>query len=353
MQTHSCGNCGHALFFESTSCVRCHAPVGVLGGQRVVALRPDGDALVPIGVGDASRLGRCANAEHEACNWLVAPDDGPFCLACRHNLTVPDLSDPGRLHDWQRMEVAKHRLIYMLIRLRLPLTPRADDPDEGLGFDFLSDMPGEPKVMTGHANGLVTIDLAEADDAEREKRRAAMGEPYRTLIGHFRHEVGHWYWDRLARDGSPETLARVRDTFGDDRADYGEALQRHYQNGPPADWAERFVSSYATAHPWEDFAETWAHYLHIVDTLDTAAAYGMSVGAPGDMAAPETEHGIDFDPYVEPDVERILNAWGPLTVALNSINRSMGLPDLYPFVLTPAIRAKLATVHELVRGASR
>ena len=359
MQTHSCGNCGHALFFESTSCVRCHAPVGVRGGRRVIALRPEGDAFVPVGVedaapqgaspGGAAPLARCANAEHDACNWLVEKGDGPFCLACRHNLTVPDLSDAKRLADWRRMEVAKHRLIYMLIRLGLPLTTRADDPDEGLGFDFLSDMPGEPKVMTGHANGLITIDLAEADDAEREARRAAMGEPYRTLIGHFRHEVGHWYWDRLARDGG--RLDAVRGTFGDDRADYGEALERHYENGPPADWAERFVSSYATAHPWEDFAETWAHYLHIVDTLDTAAAYGMSVKAPGDMAAPETEHGIGFDPYAEPDIDRILNAWNPLTIALNSINRSMGLPDLYPFVVTPAIRAKLATVHGLVRGA--
>ena len=365
MRTFSCRNCGHALFFESTSCVRCHSPAGVVDGLRTVALRgtdgPHDDRPIDDGSGDdttfapigATRTLRCcSNARHGACNWMVDAD-GPdaFCLACRHNLVIPDLSEPSNLAAWKRMEVAKHRLIYMLLRLGLPLFTRTDDPDEGLGFEFKADMPGAAKVMTGHANGLITIDLAEADDAEREKRRAAMGEPYRTLIGHFRHEVGHWYWDRLARDGDEATLARVRETFGDDREDYGAALQRHYEQGPPADWPERFVSSYATAHPWEDFAETWAHYLHIVDTLDTAAGYGMRVAAPGDGDAGEIGQGVDFDPYAEPSVDRILDAWNPLTVALNSINRSMGLPDLYPFVITPPIRAKLAVVHDLVRGA--
>ena len=350
MRTHSCGKCGQALFFESTSCVRCGAPVGVLDGLRAVALRAEGDGVVPIGADAPAPLHRCVNAAHGACNWLVA-EEGAYCLACRHNLTVPDLSDPGRLRDWQRMEVAKHRLIYALVRLGLPLATRAEDPEEGLGFAFLASVPGAPKVMTGHASGLITIDLAEADDGERERRRAAMGEPYRTLIGHFRHEVGHWYWDRLARDGGEGALARVREAFGDDRADYGEALERHYAEGPPPDWAERFVSSYATAHPWEDFAETWAHYLHVVDTLDTAFAHGVSVGAPGGVPAGAPEDG--FDPYREGDSDRMLDAWNPLTVALNSINRSMGLPDLYPFVVTPAIRGKLAVIHDLVRGAAR
>ena len=347
MQTFSCQHCGNALYFESTSCVRCGHRTGVLDGLTVVALEERDGALRPMLPEGGEPVRYCQNHEHDACNWLVdAGGDDAFCLACRHNLTIPDITDPKRRLDWQRMEEAKHRLIYMLLRLGLPLFTRSDDPEEGLGFDFLSDEPEGPKVMTGHANGLITIDLAEADDGEREKRRTQMGEPYRTLIGHFRHEVGHWYWDRLARDAG--NLDQVRSTFGDDTEDYGEALQRHYENGPPADWAERFVSSYATAHAWEDFAETWAHYLHIIDTLDTAAAYRMSVAVQG--GAENEMEGLD--PYTEPDLDRILLAWTPLTVALNAVNRSMGLPDLYPFVLTPAVNEKLRTIHRLVRGAA-
>ena len=322
----------------------CGRETGVLDGTLVVALEKTGDTKRPM-IPDGPDVTYCTNHGHGACNWLVEDGESEFCRACQHNLTIPDIADGKRLADWQKIEIAKHRLIYMLIRLGLPLLTRSDDPEEGLGFDFLADEPDGPKVMTGHANGLITIDLAEADDGEREKRRTQMGEPYRTLIGHFRHEVGHWYWDRLARDSG--RLDEVRAVFGDDTEDYGEALNRHYENGPPPNWQERFVSSYATAHPWEDFAETWAHYLHIVDTLDTASAYRIgATTADGEWEA----HGID--PYTEPDLQRILLAWTPLTVALNAVNRSMGLPDLYPFVLTPAINEKLGLIHRLVRDAA-
>ena len=175
---------------------------------------------------------------------------------------------------WRKLEAAKHRLFYTLLRLNLPIETRNENP-EGLAFDFLADQPAQsgPKVMTGHDNGLITIALAEADDAERERRRTAMGEPYRTLLGHFRHEVGHYYWDRLVRDEG--RLDPCRAVFGDDSQDYEQALQRHYAEGAPANWQENFVSAYATTHPWEDFAETWAHYLHIVDTLEMAGAFGV------------------------------------------------------------------------------
>ncbi len=191
--------------------------------------------------------------------------------------------------------------------------------------------------LTGHANGLVTINIAEGDDAERERRRASMGEPYRTLVGHFRHEVGHYYWDRLVAT-DPARLEAFRALFGDDREDYGEALKRHYDQGAPADWAENFISTYATAHAWEDFAETFAHYVHMVDGLETAAAFGAAIGT-GEAVA---------DPYHADDPQRLVTAWVPTTVAINAINRSMGQPDLYPFVLSPAVSEKLAFIHAMI-----
>ncbi|HEX2943164.1 MAG TPA: putative zinc-binding metallopeptidase, partial [Rhodopila sp.] len=216
--------------------------------------------------------------------------------------------------------------------------------------DFLADAPdpGAPKVMTGHDNGLITIALIEADDAERERRRAQMQEPYRSLLGHFRHEVGHYFWDVLVRDG--DKLDAFRAMFGDDRQDYGAALQRHYENGPPADWQAQYVSQYASTHPWEDWAETWAHYLHIVDTLEMAAAFGIRV-RPRLVKEETLTAEIDLDPYRgDASMQQIIDAWLPLTFAINSLNRAMGQPDLYPFMLSAAVVAKLDFVHRLVHG---
>ena len=187
-------------------------------------------------------------------------------------------------------------------------------------------------MLTGHDDGLITINIAEADDAERERRRLELGEPYRTLLGHLRHEVGHYYWDLLVRDGG--SIDACRAVFGDESDDYQQALNRHYQNGAPAGWQETYVSAYATMHPWEDFAETWTHYLHMVDTLDTAASFGIVVD-PGSRDDPTLETEIAFDPYRARNFDRLVEAWLPLTVAVNSLNRSMGQPDLYPFALTP------------------
>jgi hypothetical protein len=223
----------------------------------------------------------------------------------------------------------------------LPLATKVEDPD-GLAFDFLADGP-EP-VFTGHDNGLITINLAEADDAERERRRHQMGEPYRTLLGHFRHEIAHYYWTRLV-ENSP-SLEQFRDLFGDEQRDYGGALQNYYSWGAPADWPERFVSAYASSHPWEDFAETWAHYFHMVDTLETANAFGLIVKP---KVSQSVAARLDFNPLGS-DMDRLIEAWLPLTFAVNSINRSMGLHDLYPFVLSPPAIAKLAFVHERIRA---
>jgi hypothetical protein len=352
MKLFTCQNCGQLLYFENTRCERCGLSLGYLPDIGTLsALQPAGEAWRPLAAPE--RIWRfCANAEHAACNWLVPAEAGtPYCAACRHNRTVPDLSIPDNVLRWQKLEVAKHRLIYTLLKLKLPLTSKAEDADTGLAFDFMGDPEapdGEgPKVMTGHDNGLITINIAEADDAERERRRHDMGEPYRALLGHMRHEVGHYYWDRLVRDGGH--LQAFRDLFGDESADYGEALQRHYSQGPVENWQESFVSSYASAHPWEDFAETWAHYLHIIDTLETAKAFRVSVNpeaTPGrDLAA-----SVDFNVYEVDDFAKIFDVWLPLSFAVNSLNRSMGVPDLYPFVLSAAVITKLDFIHRLVRG---
>ena len=295
----------------------------------------------------------CANAAHAVCNWLVDVAEGEiFCVACRHNRVIPELAvDDNRL-AWHKIEAAKHRLFYTLERLGLCDAIDMRGGPEPLTFKFMADDPAAPanqKVMTGHDNGTITIALSEANDAERERRRKLMGEPYRTLLGHFRHEVGHYVWDRLVRDGG--MLAACRRVFGDDSADYRKALAQHYAAGPPIDWQNRFVSAYATAHPWEDFAETWAHYLHIVDTMEMAQAYDVKLAPAVDR---DGEFAVDYgiDPYDAPSVEALIKVWLPVSTALNSLNRTMGHDVLYPFILSPAVIAKLGFIHGLVRDAT-
>jgi hypothetical protein len=342
-----CQNCAQPLYFDNTRCESCGLALGYLPDRETVtALKPNRKAWTAL-ADRRTPYRYCANAASNACNWLI-PVDSPeqFCATCRHNRTIPDLSQPHSMEHWRLIEVAKRRLFYTLLRLRLPIKTRAEDPC-GLVFDFLADgtpaSPTAPPVMTGHANGVITISLAEADDAERERRRCQMQEPYRTLLGHFRHEIGHYYWDRLVF-GS-EKLDEFRQLFGDERTDYAQALQRYYASGAPADWSQNFVSAYATAHPWEDFAETWAHYFHMVDTLETAGSFGLTV-------APKASKGlaarINFDPH-RADMAQLVDAWIPLTFAANSMNRSMGLPDLYPFVLSPEAIRKLSFVHERIQ----
>lgn len=354
MKLFECQNCGQLLFFENTRCERCQSLLGYLSDLSVLSAltATGGNTWCALAApGQTFRL--CGNSTYDACNWLVPADSGDaFCRACRLNRTVPNLDEPGNRLLWQRLEAAKHRTVYAILRLGLPLVSRHDDPTQGLVFDFLSDSGAHfqegPQVMTGHAKGLITINLAEADDVERERHRRDMAESYRTILGHFRHEIGHHYWERLVR-GSV-WLENFRDMFGDEQRDYGMALATHYAKGPSADWQQHFISSYASAHPWEDFAETWAHYLHMVDTLETAAAFGLSVRAKAGSPAP-LAMDIDFDPYRHPDFDALIDAWLPLTAAVNSLNHSMGLPDLYPFVLAPEVVGKLRFVHGLVQQA--
>lgn len=355
MKLFECQRCGQQLYFENTRCQACGSVLGYLPERTVLsALDDDGEGgWRPLASpGESWRF--CTNAEQQACNWLIpvgSPDD--LCRACRFNRTIPDLTEDDHLTLWQRIEAAKHRLIYSLMRLRLPLIDKNEDSVAGLAFDFLADdemqFRDQPSVMTGHAEGLITLNLKEADDAMREQARSDMDEPYRTLLGHFRHEIGHYYWERLVNNAPP--LEPYRALFGDERADYGESLARHHANGAPGDWPNAFVSAYASAHPWEDFAESFAHYLHIVDTLETAFAFRLSVD-PIAGRDPSLSAEVDFDPYREPDVERLIDAWLPVTYAVNSLNQSMGQPELYPFVLSPVVIDKLRFIHRLIRDAS-
>lgn len=347
MQLFKCQNCGQVLYFENTTCEKCGDRLGYLPDMgELSAVEPDGVNWIALANPDR-RYRFCENWERNACNWMVAAEEGEtFCLACRHNRTIPDISDPDNHRNWQKIEEAKRRLFYSLIKLQLPIPTLASGDPEPLVFDFLADPPaGGPKVMTGHDNGLITIALKEADDTERETARATMGEIYRTLLGHFRHEVGHYYWDKLVRDTGEEES--FRQLFGDEQADYGAALERHYQQGAPAGWRQEFVSAYATMHPWEDWAETWAHYLHIVDTLEIAGAFGIKI-APDVSDDPKLEAEISFDPHRVRRVSTLIDAWLPLTYAVNSLNRSMGQPDLYPFVIAPRVIEKMEYIHRLV-----
>jgi hypothetical protein len=350
MKLFECQNCGQPLYFENTSCESCGLRLGYLPDQQVVTALREVDGLWRSLAVPAPLYRFCANARYDVCNWLVGSDHPEmFCAACRHNRTVPHLADPeNRLH-WRKIELAKHRLFYTLLKLRLPLTTRIEDAN-GLAFDFLSppaDGSAETRpVVTGHAGGLITLNVAEADDPERERQRKSLAEPYRTLLGHFRHEIAHYYWDHLVAN-SP-ALDEFRQLFGDEREDYQAALQRYYAMGPASDWSERFVTAYASAHAWEDFAETWAHYFHMVDTLETAAAFGLRL-RPQVAKGAGLDVVIDFDPHIA-EMDRIIDTWLPLTFAVNSINRSMGQPDLYPFVLPPPVIWKLAFVHERIHA---
>jgi hypothetical protein len=333
------------LFFENTRCECCGHQLGYDPNDFALrALEPDGDVWSD----PAGAWKFCENAAQGACNWLIpAACEDRFCLACRHNHVVPDFSEPENLLRWRALEAAKHRLFYALMRWKLPLPTRTTDPAHGLAFDFPAETQWQPHVLTGHDEGLITIALKEGDAVQRERMREQMGELYRTPLGHFRHEIGHFYWDQLVRNTA--YLEPCRALFGDDRADYEQALQAHYNRSPMPGWQDSFVSLYATSHPWEDFAETWAHYLHIVDTLEMASSFGVGIH-PKLARSATLQADIDFDPYVSADVATILEAWLPLAFAVNSLNRAMGQSDFYPFVLSAKVMEKLRFIHAVIRG---
>ncbi|GHC83326.1 zinc-binding metallopeptidase family protein [Novosphingobium pokkalii] len=355
MRPFACPNCLRLNHFEVRVCPDCAATLGYDPAiDRFRHLADEGTTWKDRN-DDPAHLVVCANNnDFGICNWLTTRDaPGGMCRACRHNRTIPDLADPAVPALWGKVEEAKRRLFHTLIRLGLPLETKAEETPtaQGLAFDFLYDpaavQGGAKKIVTGHDEGLITLDVAEADDAHRERVRLDMGEPYRTLLGHFRHEVGHHFWSRLVAIDEPR-LEAFRALFGDERADYGEALAAHYSGGAQP-WTEDFVSAYATSHPWEDFAETFAHYLHIVDVLATARGFDLSLTAFGGSDG-DGQVAVEFDPY-RADAQALAAEMAPVSFAMNAVNRAMGQADLYPFHLSDAIVAKLAFIQQTAAAA--
>lgn len=326
MRLFRCPGCNHLVFFENSTCVRCGGGLAFDPGSRLIAASPFQNASQSLCQGGAP-----------GCNWL-AHGTSTRCLSCAMTVLPPPPAAARTDVRWSRIEAAKRRLLYTLLSLKLPLG--------GLGFSF-------PETgLTGHAGGLITVVLSEADDAERERRRVELYEPLRTLVGHFRHESGHFFFDKLILGSS--LLCEVRATFGDERAEYGQALHNYHASGPCADWSSSCITAYATAHPFEDWAETWAHYLHMIDAVELLVAYGLrlsptTVGpqglAPADPAAVFAV--VPRDP-LSGNFDDLLAAWTPLTCLANSLNRSLGLQDWYPFVMCPAVIAKLRLIHRVV-----
>ena len=336
-----CPHCQSFAFLDWTACGNC----GVELGYRYTTLsflpaHPEGTTV------DGETWRTCSNRDW-GCNWLVADsEESGRCFSCRLSRRLPDRDDTIAWEKLKDTGIAKRRLLVQLFELGLPVTPYYEK-EGGLGFDLLSSLSGE-RVTIGHANGIITLDLAETLDAYRENLRVRLGEPYRTMLGHFRHEIGHYYQGVLVT--SDEQWAACRALFGDERASYQDAIQRHYREGAPADWADSFISEYATMHPWEDFAESFAHYLHITGTLGTAASAGVI------LSVERVQGIIDHDVVPENDyrelgIDRMLDDWHWLSLMFNRVNRSMGQNDLYPFTLTEPVIAKLRFVHELVASA--
>jgi len=352
MKTFCCERCAARVFFENDSCGACQARLGFIPAELTLGsfeVDEAGQWLRLSGDGGAG-LRCCAN--HEApvfCNWMVDADDAEArCLSCRTTQVHPVLDKGENPAYWHRIEAAKRQLVYSLASWGLPFPSKAEDATNGVGFELLEQVDPKEKVLTGHDDGLITLNIAEADDAHREQARAQLHEPYRTLLGHFRHEIGHYYWDRLI--WNTPWLDKYRELFGDERADYAKALERHYA-APLVDWQKRFVSAYASSHPWEDWAECWAHYMHLQDGLETATSWGLQLNhaVPGGAAVRAEAIGAD-----ETQLQaKIVRHWLPVSQFINAMSRSLGGRDSYPFVMPDAVLDKLAFIHQVIRAGVR
>ncbi|WP_159502128.1 putative zinc-binding metallopeptidase [Microbacterium sp. 18062] len=328
MKAYRCRVCGNALYFENSVCVSCGTGLGYSRGEREIVPVDENGVYVDA---EGWIWHVCRNLGLSGCTWL-APLAGGQCVSCDLTRTRPNDADAAGLANFPVAERAKRHLVAELDALGFPVVGKNEDPINGLAFDLLSSTAQQ--VLIAHADGVITIDLAEGDDSHRERVRRQLAEPYRTMLGHFRHEVGHYYeWQLVERSGDDALVARVRDLFGDETADYQESVDRHYAEGPPPAWPSDFISSYATMHPYEDFAETWAHYLHICDTIETSVEYGLVRAA--DLIGRERFRDL------------VTEVWVPLSTALNLVNRSMGADDLYPFVIAPHVLDKLDVVASL------
>ncbi|CAN8140048.1 Zinc-ribbon domain-containing protein [uncultured Thiomicrorhabdus sp.] len=325
---HVCKNCGRDLVYDpvlgtilsgeliNTDCFIVHTPDGQKNRQLIA----------------------CDNRHTTvACNWALVPEDQENdceCISCRSTRSIPDQEgtdkNPTR---WYKLERSKRQLMQTLIDLK---AIDATQPElyEDLEFDFLEDKRSNPDlelehVLSGHYDGLITINAAEADEGFLHTMKEQMQERYRTLLGHFRHEIGHYFWLKFFHN--EEMRKKFRKVFGDERDDYSKALKRYYKSGNQSHWRSRFITPYASSHPHEDWAETWAHYMHIVDTLQTAHSYGLSDYEP---------HKNSFDQWF---VE-----WGRVTQVMNALNRSMGVAEPYPFKVSDIVEGKLRFIDEMI-----
>jgi hypothetical protein len=355
MRAFKC-TCGQPLFFDNLQCLGCGAQVAYDPvGRTLVTLEAASDGLWLV-AGDERdprpQFRLCAHrTAPAACNWLVpATLPQAVCLSCRLTRTVPILDRPKNVTRLRELEAAKRRVLFALHHMDLPVIPKSEDAECGLAFDFLEALPDGPPVVTGHADGVVTLNVAEADDDYREKNRESLREPYRTVVGHIRHELGHYYWDVLVRDTS--WLPRFREVFGDERADYGEALKKHYAEGPPPDWRDHFISAYAASHPWEDWADSWAHCMHMHATLETVTSYRLKTAETPLSLTPFSTDAL-YEKETDTAFLDWINSWVILTATLNEVARSMGQPDIYPFVLNvPAVK-KMHFVHCVINAGRR
>ncbi|MDG6244261.1 MAG: putative zinc-binding peptidase [Methanolobus sp.] len=352
MRLFTCSSCGNLLYFENVACLQCNSELGFVPEERLLdVITPfDKNGSGYILAANEKSYRKCRNYyKHAVCNWMIdAAENEEFCIACQLNRTIPNLSIEKNKDLWNKLEIEKRRLVFSLLQLGLDVRSKNKHPN-GLAFDFLADhgenFSERDRVMTGHDDGLITINIAEADPVQREKMRTSMEEHYRTILGHFRHESGHYYWDQLIKN--TDDLREYRDIFGDESQDYSAALDRHYKEGPPDDWKEHFVSVYASSHPWEDWAESWAHYLHIMDTLETAYSFGIHI-EPRTLNGDDLAVKISFSPYMERDFNTIFEHWLSVSFALNSLNRSMGHAHAYPFVISPSVVTKLDFIHKII-----
>ena len=349
MRQFRCENCGQPVYFQNDRCGRCGARLGFIAEEgQLGAFRVD-PAGRHLRYAPARIFWRpCANYLKAClCNWMVADHDADdLCVSCRLTTTIPDQSLPENQVAWLELESAKRTWLCTILSLRLPVRSRREDPVRGLAFHFLQQLDAERPVLTGHDSGVITVNTAESDPVQRERSRHELHEPYRTLLGHFRHESGHYYWDVLVR--GTRFLEPFRAVFDDERLGYAAALQRYYREGPRADWRGAHVSGYATMHPWEDWAETWAHYLHMVDLLDTRRSWkisieGLSDQPIGDQIAAQAQLSEEFRDMVR--------EWVPLTLLANSLSRSLGHADVYPFALSYRALQKMQFIHEVVGAA--
>ena len=357
MRTFQC-SCGNQLFFDNSICIKCQHAVGwcpKCRGISDVTAGPDGGLVCSC---CSSRVAKCYNyGAHNVCNrFIFAPEPGSaavplpgsnsaafpipaaLCDCCRFNHTVPDLRVKGNQEKWYRLEAAKRRVLYDLTMCNFPFGNALDGVQPALLFEFKADiipnkkyrgMESGEKVYTGHDHGTITINIQEADDAAREKLRVAMKEAQRTLVGHYRHELGHYIWDVLIKDRREQESIAV---FGDhNNPNYGDALTAYYANGPKPNWLLNYVSAYATMHPWEDFAETFALYLDMVSSLDTAQNGGL---------IPR----VDIN-----NIDAMAKAYQELGIAMNEMNRSIGFLDYVPEVIACPVLEKLRFIHDMPR----